>query len=264
MQKGDLENFKVWFHDYVGSFYGSDEKVNIHLDLKEKHTMRVCSEMQDLTESLELDESRALIAQTIALFHDVGRFPQCAKYKTYDDHQSINHGTLGVNVLRQTKVLDGLMSHEKELITAAVGLHGVRKVPDQLADDKKLFLNLIRDADKLDIYRLTLQYYADYLANPEEFKLQLDCPDEPYYTPKIVQSILNGVNIDHKDLQTLNDAKMCRMAWVFDINYPQTLVKIKERRFIEQILEFLPEADDIKEAGKYVLDYMDSRIEQKK
>lgn len=264
MQKGDLGNFKVWFHDYVTGFYGSDEKVNIHLELKEKHTMRVCSEMEDLTETLELDESRALIAGAVALFHDVGRFPQFAKYKTYSDQQSVNHGTLGVKVLREKKVLNELTPHERELITAAVGLHGVKKVPDKLADDKKLFVNLIRDADKLDIYQLTINYYRDYLANPEEFKLQLDRPDEPYYTPEVVQGILNGVNIDHKDLQTLNDAKMCRMAWVFDINFPQTLVKIKERRFIEQILGFLPEADDIKEAGKYVLDYIDSRIEQKK
>ena len=39
------------------------------------------------------------VAEAIALFHDVGRFPQYARYKTFRDSISTNHAALGASVL---------------------------------------------------------------------------------------------------------------------------------------------------------------------
>jgi putative nucleotidyltransferase with HDIG domain len=55
------------------------------------------------TKSLQLE-----LAETIALFHDIGRFEQFKTYGTFDDRASENHATIGLKVLKATDILNRL------------------------------------------------------------------------------------------------------------------------------------------------------------
>ncbi len=262
MQKKQLEFFKTWFNNYAAGFYGDDDYINANLKLKEDHTYAVCREMTYLTEWLGLEENDCLIAQTIALFHDVGRFEQFIKYATYNDPRSTNHCTLALDVLRKNHVLDELGRHEKEIIQTAIELHGTKKLPDDLEQDTALFAKLIRDADKIDVYRVVIEVYKKYMANPDRFNLELEFPDEPYYSPHVVEAILECRLIDYSELRTLNDMKLLQLGWVFDVNFPETLARIRQRQFLEQIFAMLPRTKEIVKVGKCVFNYVNDRLDQ--
>lgn len=264
MEQEQVEKLKAWFDDYVAGFYGDDEFVNANLKLKEEHSRRTCEEMLYLAQELGLETNQKRIADVIALFHDIGRFEQFVKYRTYNDVKSVDHCLLGLEVLRKRKVLEEIDEPEKDLIEKAIEYHGLKELPRDLDGQCLLFSKLIRDADKLDVFYVVTEYYRQYRDNPQEFMLELDFPDELGYSAQVVEEILCGQRVDYSRLRTLNDMKLLQLGWVYDVNFPATLKRIKQRKFLEKLLCFLPGTEDIKKVGKKIFEYVDTRIRQNK
>ncbi|MGA2678057.1 MAG: HD domain-containing protein [Sedimentisphaerales bacterium] len=259
MNKEQLNGFKVWFDKFVAGFYGNDEYINANIKLKEEHSRRVCAEMLYLADQLRLEGNQRLLAETIALFHDVGRFPQFLKYQTYSDTKSINHSLLGVEVLRKENVLAQLPDDEKQIIETAIRYHGEKELPNNLTGDTLLLSKMIRDADKLDIFNVVIKAYIQQRDDPDNFKLEMEMPDEPRFTPEVLDAILTGRRIDYKMLRTWNDMKLCILGWVYDVNFVATLRRLKTRRHLETIFEFLPDTPDIRKAREKIFAYVDSK-----
>ena len=262
MKQKKLEELRVWFDDYVAGFYGDDEFVNANIKLKEDHSKRTCEEMAYLVEGLGLEPNQKRLLEAIALLHDVGRFEQFVKYRTYNDPRSVNHCLLGLDVLNRTKVLEDLEADQRQLIEKTIEYHGMRELPKDLDGQCLLFCKLLRDADKVDILYLTTECYAQYRDNPDAFKLEVELPDGPGYSAEIVEDILLGRKIDYRKLQTLNDMKLLQLAWVYDVNFTPTLKRIKQRRFLEMLVDFLPRTEDIRKAKDKIFEYVDLRIAQ--
>lgn len=262
MHQQQIKNFKAWFAKYVAAFYGDDSYVNANLKLKEDHSRRVCQEMKYLTSELALPDNQKRVAEVIALFHDIGRFEQFKKYRTYNDPRSTDHCLLGLKVLKETNALDGVDKEEKDLIEKAVRYHGCKQLPPHLDGQCLLFSKLIRDADKLDVYYTIITYYTQYRDNPRNFALELELPDQPHYSPKVVDAILRGQLIDFNRLQTLNDMKLLQLGWVYDINFTAALKRIKQRKFLQMLLDFLPQTSDIEKVKEKIFAYVDFRITQ--
>lgn len=148
------------------------------------------------------------------------------------------------------------------MIEKAIEYHGLRELPADLDEESLLFSKLIRDADKLDIFYVVTEYYRQYGDNPQEFMLELEFPDEPTYSAEVVEGILEGRRIDYSKLRTLNDMRLCLLGWVYDVNFTATLKRIKQKRFLEKIFDFLPETGDIDKVRGKIFEYVDSRIKQ--
>jgi hypothetical protein len=262
MEQGQLDNLKGWFRKYVAGFYGDDEFVNANIELKEKHSKMVCAETAWLADRLGLSYNQKRIAQAIALLHDVGRFEQFKKYRTYRDAGSCNHSQLSVEVICKEKILEGIDRREREYIDRAIKHHADRELPEGLDGDALLYCQLIRDADKIDIYRVVTEYYAQYQNDPESFKLEIELPNEPWCSDEVVQKVLNGERIDYRILKTWNDNKLIQLSWVYDVNFVPTLERIRQRGFLEKLIDFLPANRDIERVRTKVLDYVESRIKQ--
>jgi hypothetical protein len=262
MEQGQLDKFREWFDDYVAGFYGDDAYVNANLKLKEDHSRRTCDEMRYLAEELSLSDDQKRMAELIALLHDVGRFRQFAKYRTYNDVRSEDHSLLGLKVLREAKVLDGVEKKEKQLIEKAIEYHGTRELPGGLDGQCLLFSQLIRDADKLDVFYVVTESYKRCRKSPYEFNLEVEFEDVPRYSKQILEDILCGQLIDYSRLRTLNDMKLLQLGWVYDVNFTATLKRIRQRRFLEQIIDFLPRTEDIERVKAKIFEYVDWRIKQ--
>ena len=260
MQASELLEFKKWFNEYAGSFFGDDVYINANLELKVTHTEYVCREMDDLCESFDLCENDKLIARTIALFHDVGRFPQFVEYKTYRDERSVNHSCLGANVLQENGVLDGLDRDEREIILTAVRLHGEKRLPLDLDERIELFAKLIRDVDKLDIFRVAIEVMRVYLEDPENFKIGVDFSDEPVCDPEVVRAVIDGELTDYKMIKTLDDMRLMQLGWVYDVNFKATFEKIKERGYLGQVSEHLVKTTETEKAIEAALKYVDEHV----
>lgn len=262
MEQGQLEKLKSWFDEHVGEFYGDDEFLNANIELKDVHSKKVCEEILYLAEQLGLDENQKRIAEVIGLYHDIGRFRQFKLHRTYNDPKSVPHSDLGLEILKEYDLLGELDEREAELIVAAIEHHADKQLPEGLKGDKLLYCQLIRDADKIDIYRVVTEYYEEYARDPDGFKIEIELPDEPWYSDEVYQKILAGGRISYKILKTWNDCKLVQLSWVYDMNFGATLRRVKEKKYLEKIIDFLPDTEDIRKLGKVVLEYVEKRIAQ--
>ena len=97
MNLKDLKHLKAWFTDYVAGFYTDDSDNNRTVHIKEKHTRRVCGNIIMLGNALSLSDQEMILAETMGLFHDIGRFKQYTVYGTFNDMESENHAELKRN-----------------------------------------------------------------------------------------------------------------------------------------------------------------------
>ena len=260
MNQQQLESFKQWFTGYVRLFYTADDDfLNHNIKLKECHTYRVCKAMRDLAGALKMNDEDVLLAETIALFHDVGRFPQFKQYRTYKDQISENHCLMALTVLRENNVLVNLPADERAVIEKAIEFHGAKKLPGM--DERTLhFAKMIRDADKLDIFELLVENYRILAYEPEKFKWELEFPDTPQCNKKIIDALLSNQLIGYDMIKTINDAKLLQLGWVYDVYFDYTLKQIHDRGYLHAIIDLLPETESVKQVTGHVLDYTKSRI----
>lgn len=257
-----LIQFKEWFKSYTSDFFRDDAFVNANLKLKDDHTSRVCSEMNYLTQKLGLTESQALLAETIALFHDLGRYEQFTEYRTFADIKSVPHGPLAVQVLQKHNVIDNLNENEIIIIKKAIALHSVKKLPPNLDEEALFFTRLIRDADKLDIF---------YMVTEEDNIAKDDCkeqvminwfPKDNDYSMEMIQAVLNKEHIDYAIMKTNTDMKILHLAWVYDLNFLPTFEKVKTNKYLEKIIQMLPQTEDIAKAGKQVIAHVNAQTDE--
>ena len=257
----DTAFFHSWFRNYVKGFYSEDPKIQENIRLKEEHTLRVCKEILHLGKSLNLNKNALCLADTIALFHDIGRFEQFKTYGTFNDRVSENHATLGLKVLEETDVLSRLTKTQRSVVYKAIGYHNVRKLPDSACEtpDCLLYSKLVRDADKLDIWLVVTNYYGKRHKhrNPA---LELELPDTPEYSLCFVEDILNNRVSNSHELKTFNDMKLLQLGWLFDINFTQTFIQIQQRRIIEKIVADLPDTEDVRKIQNHLKEYLNERI----
>jgi len=260
MTAQQLQKFKEWFADYIADFYGTSAYIDANLELKEIHTRYVCKEAAYIAGAIGLSENDRLIADAVALFHDVGRFEQFTKYQTYSDAKSEDHNLMAVRILKEYNTLAGLTKTEQDIILKAIELHGAIELPTDLSDSVELHARIIRDADKLDIYRVLTDKYREYRDDPENYNLELEQVDDPTYSPHIIEAIENHAQVDYTSLKTLNDMKLLLLAMIFDVNFATTLKRIKQHGYIDQLLQLLPRDEVMQKVGQTMHRYMENKI----
>ncbi len=258
MKKENLLFFRSWFFDYVKSFYSNDFNVQRNIKLKEDHSLRVCENIILIGKSLNLNENELFTAETIALFHDIGRFEQFKEYNTFDDRKSENHAALGVKVLEESNVLSCLPESEQELIINSVKFHNMQKIPGNISPDCMLFSKLIRDADKIDILKVVTDYYLEKDKNPNP-ALELELSNSQEYLHQFIEDILN-CRISKNNLKTCNDMKLLHLTWLFDVNFQVTFSYIKKRNYLEKIINALPDDENIRMVHEHLKKYLKKDI----
>ena len=258
MEPNELRRLKNWFSGYCASFSMSDEEDQRNLTLKEEHTRKVCENILHITRDLSLSSGAALLAEVIALFHDVGRFPQYQQYKTFKDSVSVNHAALGAKVLIENGVLKNVPGRERKIISDAVSLHNVFTLPGGLDEETLLHVKMIRDADKLDIWRVFTEYYE---LPPERrwTAAGLGLPDTPDYTRDILSHLHKKEMFLQSMLKTLNDFKLLHIVWIFDLNFTSSFRMLSERDYLNKIAATLPATDEIKRAVDVVREFVDRK-----
>ena len=260
MEKSDLKRLTDWFYEYIAGYFGDDDYINANLELKKVHTGRVVKEARYIAAGIGLDENETLIAETISLLHDVGRFEQFVRYQTYSDRKSVNHCDLGVDIIKTEGVIDTLDKTEKKIILSAVKYHGIKDLPKALDERTFLHCRIVRDADKLDIYRVVKEKYLEYVDNPESYNLELEHPDQPWYSDQIIQAILNRQQVNYLLVKTLNDFKLLLLGMIFDVNFEPSLKKISRMGYVQTYIDMLPADDTIYKVRDTLLDYIDKQL----
>ncbi len=258
MHLEQLQAFQAWFNNYVKGFYCEDPSIHTAVDLKENHTLRVCENMVSISRSLNLENNDLYLAETIALFHDVGRFRQYALYRTFNDRRTGSHALIGLEELEQANILSSLEEEEQYIIKKAVEYHNQLDLPPALPDRCRLFAKLIRDADKLDILQVFTEYYTRRDSHPNHV-LEADLPDTPGYSTVLIENLLQQRRCNYHNMTNQNDRKLMLLSWVYDINFTYALSEIARRGYIQKIIGNLPDTNDIRKVHEHLQVYVTQR-----
>ena len=224
----DIEKAKEEFLKYTNTY----DLNNNSIQRKVEHSLRVMEESKYIAESLKLSKEEIQLAELIGLLHDIGRFEQMKVYKTFIDKKSIDHGDLGVDILEENNLIRKFINIDKYdfIIKAAVKNHNKFMVERELDDYTKLFCNIIRDADKIDIlYEGTEIFWSTEEAIKEV--------ENGFITDESYKEFINEMTVKKNNNQTRIDQLVIMAAFVYDMNFEYSIKKIYDKNYISIIID---------------------------
>jgi hypothetical protein len=259
MTEYQLNEIAAWFTGFVATFRGESSAEQRTYDLKIVHTHQVCAIIKRLAVSLGLASEERALATAIAICHDVGRFPQYRRYGTFNDAASTNHAALGIQTLKAEGVIDALAADERSVLLAAVALHNVFLLSEDLDPAVRRFTLLLRDADKLDIWRVLIETCT---AGPEEraSAVFLEQPDTGHCSPRALAEVVAGRMPNRELLATADDLKLLQLSWVYDLNFAESFQIMAERDYLEALANLLPDQAGCREAVEVVRAFVQARL----
>lgn len=220
----DINNEQKNFLEYVQNYDLNNENIK----RKEQHSLRVMAISKKIAEELKLSEEEIKLATLIGLLHDIGRFEQYTKWKTFSDRISTNHGVLGSKILEEKNFIRTFVIENKydEIIKKAIINHNKYQIDENLNETELLYSKIIRDADKIDI----LYEVADGILM-KDVDLRDLCISENYF-----RQFQSKKTIKITDEQNDLDKLILKIAFIFDLNFECSKKIIKEEKYIERIL----------------------------
>lgn len=241
------EKWVETFTNYVNTFDMNDKGIS----LKYYHSMRVMDLSEMIAKEENFNEKDIKLSTLIGLLHDYARFIQWRDYKTFSGTNSIDHGDLAVELLFQNKEIEKFYNNKEDYdeIYDAIKYHNKMSIKDKLSLHNEKLCQVIRDADKLDIFHI-------YSTTKEWFQ-----EDNNEINDKIKTSFYNEEQARYIDVKSKNDKIVLSFALVFDINYKTSFKYIKKNKLIENMYNNLENKEKFKEYYEYILNYINERID---
>ena len=132
---------------------------NILILHKIEHTFRVAELADRYAAAQGMNASDTNFAWFLGLLHDIGRFEQIRRFGTFVDSQSVDHAELSADILFTDGLIDefskeGLPEDWRSISETAIRQHNKLNLPDTLDERTRSFAEILRDADKTDIFRV--------------------------------------------------------------------------------------------------------------
>ena len=219
----NLEKAKQEFIKYTEQY----DLKNEHIARKQLHSLRVMEISKQITEGLELSQEEIDLATLIGLLHDIARFEQYTKYHTFKDMLSVDHGDVGAEILE--KNIRKYIENDKydDVIIKAVKNHNKYKIEEGLTEKERLFAEIIRDADKIDIFYESVEMFWDGKEQEvEESKISED----------VIEQFNNLCQTKRKKQESAIDNVMRVITFIFDINFRLSFQILKQEDYINKIV----------------------------
>jgi len=227
---------KKRFLEYINSISFSKEQENILNTLKLTHTNRVEKLSEILANSVFQNydncNENIILSKIIAVLHDIGRWDQMKTHNGFTDNtDKTDHGEIGADIISQNDILKGFEYERRQTVLIAVREHNKKYIP-AYDDLTQIFLNIIRDADRIDNLYIEVENYSN---KDTSMKSVLPFSDEHKLSKRIYDSIINSSLAEAKDRETKIDFKFFKMAWCFDMKIEKSIEIIRENKYIEDI-----------------------------
>lgn len=225
----DKEKVKKEFASYISDFDANDGKIKLKID----HTYRVADLCEQIANSIELDEDEVELAWLLGMLHDIGRFKQVREYGTFDDAKSMDHALASTIVLFDEGAIRNYIASEEydDIIYHAVRWHNAFRMPADLPKRVLLFCNLLRDADKVDIFKvntdISLEIIYGEAAKNAPFEEVTEAVMEDYKKQQCVLRAKKKNSIDHV-------AGHASLA--FELVFPKSLEIACEQGYLKKLL----------------------------
>ena len=266
------------FAEYVRNYDPSDEKIKLKID----HTYRVAGLCQRIAESLGLSEPDVDIAWLLGMLHDIGRFEQIRRFGTFNDVQSVDHAEFGADLLLKEglirkfaegyyeecelarsgneeaeQIIKNNEHHNKDtgLLEMAIRQHNKYRVKEDLTERQRMFCDILRDADKVDIFKVNADIPMEiiYDVTTEELKNGVITKEvlESFYKKETVLKSVRRSAVDHI---------VGHISLLFELVYKESYRQAKEQGYVYKLLDFksdVPEVNaEFDDMRKYVDEFL--------
>lgn len=266
------------FAEYVRNYDPSDEKIKLKID----HTYRVAGLCQRIAESLGLSEPDVDIAWLLGMLHDIGRFEQIRRFGTFNDAQSVDHAEFGADLLfkeglirkfaegyyeecelarsgneEAEQIIKNNEHHNKDtgLLEMAIRQHNKYRVKEDLTERQRMFCDILRDADKVDIFKVNADIPMEiiYDVTTEELKNGVITKEvlESFYKKETVLKSVRRSAVDHI---------VGHISLLFELVYKESYRQAKEQGYVYKLLDFksdVPEVNaEFDDMRKYVDEFL--------
>ena len=259
MIEESYNKIRTWYDAYVLEFSSEDPEIQINIDLLKEHASRVIENVNELALSINFDESNLFLLQAAALLHDIGRFEQLVKHGTYADNEDSNHIQIGLSVIEEHEVLKALEEEERQLVIDCVKKHDLSELPKNSDEHSLAMIDLLRDADRIDVLRIVSDYYTHKKVHPNRH-LDMELKDMPAIAKKIGKAVMAEKVATREDVVTLNDLKLYQMSWIFDMKHKRSFKMVSEKSYIKAIFETLPKSDIVIDMYRNMKIFMENQL----
>ncbi len=249
----DYQRFESFFVNYCQAFINLTGKPDPNLKLKKEHSLGVAEEARRLAENEKFGPRLVFLTRLAGLLHDIGRFEQYIKFKTFKDSESIDHARLGFKILSKEEIIKSLPVGDSRCVRLAVMFHSRFSVPTGLPEEISLVARALRDADKLNIFPIMISNLGPGMNN-SVVTLGLDNSDG--ISPRILDRVSSGRLGEYSHMRHLNDFKLLICSWVYDLNYSYSHRMVLRRGYIQKVFRLLPDRPDLHCLKNRILEHL--------
>ena len=229
-----LPKAKKAFEAFIRQFDTTDPKIA----LKIRHTYGVMDACDFLAKEMHLSETDHQLALLIGLLHDIGRFEQLTRFNSYDDNL-LSHAQCGLEVLFGVEAgnIRAFIETDAydEIIYHAIKNHSEFKIDPNLSGQMLLHAQIIRDADKLDNFRVKTEDSIPAMLDVTEEELGQEA-----VTDAIFQCFCDHRLILKSDRKTHMDMWISYLAFIFDFNFSASFKFVLEHDYISKNIDRIP------------------------
>lgn len=229
----DITKARIAFKKFLDKYRNQDE---LGFNLKVIHTYQVVENAKKIAKKLELSEEDVELAELIAILHDIGRFEELAFLRKFDSVK-FDHASYGVKMLFEDNLIREFIEDNKydDIIKVAIDNHSRLSIEDGLDDRSLLHAKIIRDADKLDNFRVKKDekieaIFPGKVKTKEEFENSL-------LSDKVYETVKKEKCVNIRDRVTPLDYWVCVLAFIFDLNFKKSYEIVKDKDYVNVLID---------------------------
>lgn len=210
------------FDSYINNY---DKRIK-SIRYKYYHSYQVEKLMKKLAIRLGLSKEDIKIAELIGLLHDIGRFEQIKKFGIVSDVKTgVDHADEScIYLFDKGHIRDFIDTNKYDgIIKDAIKNHNKYEIDKNVTGKNLLFAKMIRDMDKVDIYRvLSVEYKTSF--NKDEI------------SKNVYESYMKHQSVDSHDRKTETDVIFAHTAFIYDMNFEESFKILKETNYLNDYL----------------------------
>lgn len=215
-----------------------------------------------IAKELGLSKEDIQLAGLIGILHDIGRFDELKNLKRFDSVGN-DHAMFASKLLFDEGLINNFIdtSEYNVIIKKAIENHNKKSIEEGLSEKEVLHAKIIRDADKLDNYRVIKEekienIFPGIVKNSEDFENSL-------ISDNVYNSIMNEECVDIKDRIYPLDYWVCVLAFTFDICFKEALSIVKDNNYINILIDrfnYINSKEKMNKIRQIISNYIDKRL----
>lgn len=238
----NLDHAKKAFDKYVSRY---DLSIP-HIHLKYVHSYKVMDVMGELCDMKEKTEEKDLCL-LIGLLHDIGRFEQFRLYHSFLDRETVDHAMYSSHVLFEEGLIRKFIEEDTydTIIKNAIEQHNKYKVEEGFSEEELFYIHMIRDADKLDHFRV-----KDVEKDTVLLGVTYEEAGKESITDEVYQQFCKHQLIYAPTRKTHLDMWISYIAFIFDLYFDESKSYIEKNHYIERSFDKI-KIEDLEILKKY-------------